>query len=564
MTRRTRTLDYAGWMVMVGALGTACSGTNAVAPPQATSSSAGTTSSAASGTSGSSAGAGGSSEPSSPTRVTIADGALEGATDGNTVKFLGIPFAKPPIGDLRWKAPQKNDTWSGVRDASNFGKRCAQVESTTLMNAASEDEDCLYLNVWTPNASAKTPLPVMLWIHGGGNVNGSASEPVPYANAGTFYSGRSLAEKGVVVVTFNYRLGVFGFLAHPELSAEKGGSPGNQGLLDQTAAMQWVKANVAKFGGDPKNVTIFGESAGSFDVCLHMASPKSRDLFHRAISESGGCTTKNTTLEIGQQSAQALATSLGCTGSATLACLRGKSVADLLKPVPAVNGMAAPSFGPVVDGQFLPEQARTLYDRGDIAKVPYLLGSNTDEGTLFVSPTLTLDTEQQLMDLLTQQYGAAAAQIAAAYPVSKFAGAPHPIRAAYARIAGDARLVCSTYDSAVRAATAKLPVWMYNFDIPVSVGTDLGATHGSELVYVFNTSPAFTPENMATSDIMESYWTSFAKKGDPNADKQLMWPVFSATSNVRMNFTAMPSVVMNFRAEECAFWRASYDRAFMQ
>ena len=188
----------------------------------------------------------GASGEGSATHVTIADGQLEGVVDGKTRKFLGIPYAKPPVGELRWKLPQKNDKWSGVRDASMFGPRCAQLASATLMNAASEEEDCLYLNVWTPEPAAKQALPVMVWIHGGGNVNGSASEPVPFLNSGVFYSGQTLSEKGVVVVTFNYRLGAFGFLAHADLGHEDGSNPGNQGLYDQTQALQWVHDNVAE------------------------------------------------------------------------------------------------------------------------------------------------------------------------------------------------------------------------------------------------------------------------------------------------------------------------------
>jgi para-nitrobenzyl esterase len=502
----------------------------------------------------------GAGSEGSATHVTIADGQLEGVVDGETRKFLGIPYAKPPVGELRWKLPQKNDKWSGVRDASMFGARCAQIASATLMNAASEDEDCLYLNVWTPAAAAKQPLPVMVWIHGGGNVNGSASEPVPFLNTGAFYSGKTLAEKGVVVVTLNYRLGALGFLAHADLADEDGSNPGNQGLYDQTQALQWVHDNVAKFGGDPKNVTIFGESAGSLDVCFHMVSPKSRGLFQRAISESGGCTTRNATASEGAKNAANLASALDCSGDKPLDCLRGKSVSELLM-VP--SGGATSGFGPVVDGAFLPDQARALYDKGAIAKVPYLLGSNTDEGTLFVGSVM-IDDEDQLRAQLTAQYGDATDDILKAYPLSKFADADKPAQAAYARIVGDAILVCSTYDSAVRAADAKLPgVWMYNFDIPVTVSATLGATHGSELTYVFGSSPNDTAEQLAAGDIIRNYWVAFAKSGDPNASKQLAWPRFTSSDNERVNFAlAMPSVVKDFRADECAFWRTRYDSLY--
>jgi para-nitrobenzyl esterase len=504
----------------------------------------------------------GSGHDGSATHVSIADGQLEGVVDGKTRKFLGIPYAKPPVGGLRWKLPQKNEPWTGVRDASMFGPRCAQLASATLMNAESDDEDCLYLNVWTPQPATKSALPVMVWFHGGGNVNGSASEPVPFLNTGAFYSGQTLAEKGVVVVTLNYRLGAFGFFAHPDLASEDGSNPGNQGLYDQTQALQWVHDNIAKFGGDPKNVTIFGESAGSLDVCFHMASPKSRGLFQRAISESGGCTTRNATLPEGQKVAQDFASALDCGGDKALDCLRGKSVSDILKQPASSN--ASNGFGPVVDGTFLPDQARALYDQGKIAKVPYLLGSNRDEGTLFIPSTLTLDGEDQLKQQLQTQYGDAVDDILKLYPLSDFADAEKPAMAAYARIVGDSVLVCTTYDSAVRAADAKVPgVWMYNFAIPVMVSATLGATHGSELTYVFGSAPNDTPEQAAAGDIIRNYWVAFAKSGDPNASKQLAWPSFTSKDNVRMNFElSEPSIVHDFRAAECEFWRSQYDKRY--
>jgi para-nitrobenzyl esterase len=255
-----------------------------------------------------------------------------------------------------------------------IGNRCAQLASAVLQSAASDSEDCLYINVWTPSSAEK--LPVMVWLHGGGNVTGSASEPIPFVNSGVFYSGEFLAQRKIVVVSLNYRLGVLGFLN------EGSSVTGNQGLLDQKLALEWVHSNIERFGGDPTNVTIFGESAGSFDVCLHMASPKSRSLFHRAISESGGCTTRQQTEADGQKYTDEVAAKLGCAGKDTIGCLRGKSVMDLLNAVPA-NIPVGKGFGPIVDGDFMPDQPRTLYDSGNVAKVPYILGSNSDEGTLF-------------------------------------------------------------------------------------------------------------------------------------------------------------------------------------
>ncbi len=311
------------------------------------------------------------------TLISLGDGMVQGEIDGGSRRFLGIPFAKPPVGNLRWRPPQPPDPWEGVLQANQMSPPCAQLAALTT--PASDNEDCLYLNVWAPPAPSG-PLPVMLWIHGGGNTSGSTADQIPLGVGGLFYNGRNLAEtRDVVIVTTNYRLNIFGFLSHPALNAEDPEYPysGNQALLDQVAALEWVRDNIAAFGGDPGNVTIFGESAGSFDVCYHVASPLSRGLFHRAISESGGCTTRSTTSAEAVQRTETLIDSIGC-GAAedALACLRALPVATLLAN--------AGGFDPIVDGGFLPDQPRTLYDNGDYAKVPYILGSNSDEGTLFL------------------------------------------------------------------------------------------------------------------------------------------------------------------------------------
>jgi para-nitrobenzyl esterase len=550
MQREWRTRAWARWSILIAACAAGCSDDE----KHSTSDAAAVVEEDAA------APAGDAGAELPPNQVKVEDGLLEGSVDDGIHKFLGIPYAAPPTGALRWRRPQPVEKWSGVKEASEFGPRCAQNESTTLMNAASADEDCLYLNVWTPDLTPAEPLTVMVWIHGGGNQNGSANEPVPYANSGLFYTGQFLAKnQNVVVVSLNYRLGWFGFFNQAELDAEEGGASGNQGLWDQRAALVWVQKNIAKFGGDPDNVTIFGESAGSLDVCFHVASPESRGLFHKAVSQSGGCTTRNSTKAQGEQQAATLASALGCSGDGALDCLRGKPVAELL----AQTGRA----GPVVDGEFLPKQARELFEAGDVAKVPYMLGSNTDEGTLFSLGT-AVTTEDELksaigMRLMTTDLDPVLAQ----YPLSQFMSAPNPQQARLARILGDAQLVCSTWDSAVRAEKAGFPgVWMYNFDVPVVIASlpslMLGATHGAELVYVFQTSPAFGAPETELSNKMQTYWANFAKTGDPNGGGQLEWPQFSEETSTRMNFALEPSVVQAFRKSECTFWRLGYDRQF--
>lgn len=491
--------------------------------------------------------------------VEVASGKLEGAWihDGAVRSFLGVPYAKPPVGELRWQPPQKPESWKDTRSATEYGGRCAQLESTTLMNAASDNEDCLYLNVWAPKAADRDNLlPVMFWIHGGGNVNGSASEPVPYADSGYFYTGENLAdEQDVVVVSLNYRLGVFGFLAHAGLSDE-GSRSGNQGLWDQVFALEWVRDNIEAFGGDPDLVTIFGESAGSFDVCGHVASPETRGLFAQAISQSGGCTTLQPTRVEAEAAADELAKQVDCDqADDVLGCLRDKSVDELLMAASKLSTR----FAPHVDGAFWPEQPRDLFDSGDVADVPYVLGSNTDEGTLFTLNAM-IDSEQELEAALKPLVDAPLEQVLEHYPLSEFEHEDKPYQAALARIVGDARLVCSTYDSAVRYAQTGAPTYMYNFDIPANI-PGLGATHGSELVYVFGSSSNLSKDQEAAAKRIRTYWANLAKHGDPNGDDLKEWPEFGE-QDVRLNFALETSVVHDFRASQCEFWRGIYDAQF--
>jgi para-nitrobenzyl esterase len=505
------------------------------------------------------------------TLVTIDDGQLQGERDGATRRFLGIPFAEPPVGDLRWKAPQPNQPWKDVRDATEFGGRCAQGPS--LQSSASDSEDCLYLNVWTADPPPAEPAPVMVWFHGGGNQNGATDDLVPLGVGGLFYDGRTLAEDhGVVVVTTNYRLGPFGFFHHPAL-AEEGSPLGNQGILDQRRALEWVQGNIAAFGGDPDNVTIFGESAGSFDVCFHIASPGSAGLFHRAISQSGGCTSRMDEPADLAAGVAAFAEAMKCTGDDPLACLRGKPVPDLLTEPPVDGAPPAPlpggdgyqggtprwGFGPMVDGTIVPDQPRALFDAGEVAQVPYILGSNTDEGTLFHIGGTAVADEEEYMAALERRFGLTESLlIAQVYPVAEY---PTP-QDALVRVTGDGSLVCSTHDTARRAAAAGLPVWLYNFDYPIPIpGLEfLGATHGAEIAFVFGTVDGEAQATLGAA--MRGYWTRLAATGDPNGDGATPWPAFSADADSRMNLDEASSVVNDFRSVECGYWRSVYDDAF--
>lgn len=499
-----------------------------------------------------------------PTRVTVAGGVLEGDVVGDSVRFLKIPYAKPPTGVLRWKAPQAAETWAGVRHEASFASPCPQPPSQ--QTAGSTNEDCLYLNVWRPKA-ATHGAPVMVWFHGGGFTTGSAADTVPLTSQFLWYNGQVFAESGVVLVTLNYRLGVFGFFAHQELPGE--GSPlGNQGLLDQRFALEWVKNNIAAFGGDPGNVTIFGQSAGSGSVCMHVASPGSRGLFHRAISESGGCTSSGATdFNAINTQITTFAGNHGCTGATTLDCLRALPADQLVSSmyVDRTMGMAALrtafAFGPVVDGPgaFMPTPPKDQFAAGDVAKVPYMLGSTNDEARLYYISAAVPASETDYQSWLQTTYGTFASRVGALYPSSKFGG---DYRLTVARIATDSGIVCGTLDTARRASAAGLPgVYMYNFDIDWSISPTLfGPCHTSEISHVFGTPYKVDAASAAVSDAMNHYWGAFARTGNPNfTGAPGKWPAFGPDAqgvDSRIQFDLSPGyeTLTGFRKDECQLW----------
>ena len=493
------------------------------------------------------------------TLIHLADGDVQGTVSGQARQFLGIPFAAPPVGALRWRPPAPAIPWAGVLQANAFGHSCPQLAS--FQGPASNTEDCLFLNVFTPDPAPRKPRPVMVWFHGGSNQQGSAGDPVPFPGvSGHFYDAQVLSqERDVVVVTVNYRLNVFGFFAHAALAGEDPQRPyaGNQGLLDQQAALRWVQANIAAFGGNQNRVTIFGESAGSEDVCLHMVSPGSRGLFRRAISESGGCTQHQPAAMQGAANAEMLAAAVGCEGNADeLACLRQVSADTLLA------NLGSSAFDPVVDGGFLPDQPRTLFDTKQFAKVPYLLGSNSDEGTLFFLGVTPVTTEAEYQAALQARYGSLASQVEAVYPAASYASP----QAALVRAFGDEILVCSTYDTARRASASGLRTFLYNFSrvIPISIlqTLGLGAFHGSEIVYVFGSITPPTPDDAMLGQTMRGYWSRFARAGNPNGRGAVRWPRYRDRSDKRLNLDVQPTLLTGFRRHECEFWWGVYDSQF--
>ncbi len=459
------------------------------------------------------------------TRSGLVAGTTE--TDGLRV-FLGIPFAAPPVGDLRWRAPQPAPSWDGVRKATAFGSRCMQGRIFDDMVFRDQtSEDCLYLNVWTPAQSENARLPVMVWIYGGGFQAGSTSEPRQ--------DGARLARKGVVVVSMNYRLGVFGFLAHPALTAESAEhASGNYGLMDQLAALRWVRDNVAAFGGDPENVTIFGESAGSFSVSALVASPLARGLVTRAIGESGAYAGRHSleaeTREASEKHGAAFAASLG---AESLAASRAKSAEQVLQAVLKTQ----PWFAPTIDGNVLPEDPNVVYAAGRQLPIPLLAGWNADEVRSGVVLGKDKPTAKTFPEQLQKRFGPAAEALLKVYPAGSDAEAVESAAA----LAGDTFLGYATWKWIELQRRTGAPVYRYSFDrkIPVAPDTkvngvpataaDVGARHAGEIEYVFgalDSSPKvpWEPADRRLSELMMSYWTNFARSGDPNGRDLPAWP----------------------------------------
>jgi para-nitrobenzyl esterase len=458
-------------------------------------------------------------------------GVLEGTvgTDPSVRVFRGIPFAAPPVGDRRWKEPQPVAPWTGVRKAAEWGTRCMQGDMWGPLQTRDKQmgEDCLYLNVWTTARSGHAKQPVLVVFHGGGFAAGSASEPRT--------DGEWFAKQGIVVVEPNYRLGVFGFLAHPELTKESNGrGSGNYGMLDQAAALEWIKRNVAAFGGDPGNVTINGESAGSMSVSALMASPLTRHLVHKAIGQSGSFFTSPSrgmaekTVAEKEQDGVKFATSVG---AASLAELRAKPAAELLAGVMKTGGWG---YSPGVDTYFMPEKVAAVYAAGKQAKIPLLAGWTSSEMGMSVAMSPHKPTAATFPDKLKEQFKDQAGAAAKVYPTSTDAEA---LQSA-ADLASDLFISYSTWKwIEVHARTA--PVYRYRFDraLPEANGSNrFGAAHASDIEYSFHTLDSkkadWKPEDRETERVMAAAFANFVKTGNPNGPGVPPWPEFGKTRQV--------------------------------
>ena len=470
------------------------------------------------------------------TTARVSGGQIEGTAASGVASFKGIPFAAPPVGDLRWKKPQPVVAWSGVKKASDYAPACMQDPNMLKFIGAPEgvSEDCLYLNVWTPAKAASERLPVMVWIYGGGFAAGATSSAT--------YDGTRLAQKGVVLVSVAYRVGPFGFLAHPDLSRESGKGSGNYGLQDMIAGLEWVKANIAAFGGDPRNVTIFGESAGGIAVSMLGASPAAKGLFAKAISESGGNFAPPRHAAEGGQQTPTLAVAEK-SGANLFEKLGAKSLADARKlPAEQVQKALPPGLGggfwPNFDGDVLPTDQYMLYSAGRFNDTPVLIGTNSDEGALFFrGATTSAAYEKTIRD----GYGEGADKILAANPHASDADAATATK----NIARDSLFGWSTWTWArLQSSKGKGAAYVYYFD-QRTPQTPAGAPHAAELGYVFRTLDARggqpRPEDLAMSELVSSYWTNFAKTGDPNGAGLPKWPAFTESAQQAMVFDTMSS-----------------------
>lgn len=475
---------------------------------------------------------------SAPPLATLDSGVVQGVPlpGGRVSLFAGIPYAAPPLGALRWQPPQPVHPWSGIRLADHFGSRAMQYPwySDMIFRDQGQSEDCLYLNVWTPAKSPSEKLAVMVWIHGGGLQAGSASEPRQ--------DGAVLATHGVVVVGINYRLGVLGFMAHPALSKEQGGSSGNYGFMDQIAALHWVKRNIAAFGGDPGNVTIFGESAGAESVSALMASPLAHGLFHRGIGQSGAllgsprhehdAKSLAATEDMGRKLAEAL-------GAKTLEQLRALPAERLIA---ATGEHSAYIFGACIDGRVLPEGVDTVYAKGLQERVPLMVGCNADEQRVYATFGSARPSLRKVRSDFKAFFGPRLDEALAFYPIFSDDAA---VRSA-GDLANDRWMSYKVWKWAyTHGQPSQTPVYHYLFarKVPVAPGTvingspatsaDVGAVHASDIPYTFGALDSmpgvtWTPQDHQLAEVMMRLWSQFAKTGNPNAPGLPDWPTYDA------------------------------------
>lgn len=504
--------------------------------------------------------------------VGTTNGSIQGLDRGASCAFLGVRFAAPPTASLRWTRPHPAAPWAPATFmATTAPPSCAQLSAAN--GQPTGVEDCLMLNIWTPNPLPASGAPVMVWLHGGGFVNASAN----FAPQ----NGQNLAAlTGAIVVAPNYRLGPFGFLRHSALAAEDSAA-GNYGLLDQRAAIEWVRNHIAAFGGDPNNVTIAGQSAGAHSVSLHLVAPGSAGLFHRAIMQSGTASFRMRTAADAQQQGNELATALGCSGSesAVVACLRSKTQNQVLAARPPnqfeeLTETGRTQWTPIVDGIEIPDQPRHLYERGAFSRVPVLLGQNRDEGWTFVNRSFPAGVAaDQYETAIETEFGADAPFVLATYPAADYASP----KDALARLAGDVEYACEATRMAELIERTKTPVFLYSFEYEVDPVVLDRVVHGLEVNFVFGNNygpPLFAPYTLGTADLalfheMSGYWTRFMRSGNPNTDDPnvVHWPAFKHPTGLGRGSEKYLAFNLTIREGKrqretyCDFWKPAFWRS---
>ena len=474
-----------------------------------------------------------------PDRVAVESGQLQGVVRDGVVAFKGIPFAAPPVGDLRWRPPHPVANWTGVRDASAYGADCMQepFPSDAAPLGTTPAEDCLVLNVWRPADAKARKLPVMVWIYGGGFVNGGSSPAV--------YAGDAFARRGVILVSFNYRVGRFGFFAHPALSAESAGGPlGNYGFMDQIAALKWVQRNIAEFGGDPGNVTLFGESAGGFSVHTLMTTPAAKGLFHKTIIQSGGGRSSIVPGRrvsggaggppSGESIGLAFATSVGVRGedAAALAALRALPAEKVVSGLNMMTMFNPTYAGPMIDGQIVVDEPEKVYRTGGGMRIPVMTGA-TDMDIGF-SQARTIDDVFAQFGEERKALARSAYDPAGSGDVRRVGGTAASDR----MMVEPARFIARTFSS------QGTPAYVFRFSyVAESMRKEWpGAPHATDIPFAFDTvkakyEAALTPADARTADAANAYWTAFAKTGDPNGPGRPHWPAYDPARDVILDFT---------------------------
>ena len=493
-------------------------------------------------------------------------GPVRGVLRGAGCTYLGIPYAAPPVGDLRWKPPQPKAPWaSAVLSATSAPPTCPQINN---MGQPAGSEDCLLLNIWAPLRPAQAP--VIVWFHTGGFQATSANFAASNAE-------RFAQERNAIVVAPNYRLGPFGFLAHSALTLEDPAykSSGNYGLLDQRAALVWVRDHIAAFGGDPGNVTIAGTSAGSQSVSLHLVSPASAGLFHRVIMQSGVASARWTSAAEAEAQGEQFARALDCTDVRTVAaCLRSKTRDQVLRALPLFQAQIVESnavqWSPTVDGLEIPDQPRELYKRGRFNRVPLIIGVNKDEGWVFVDRSFPSGLDStQYEAVVRSEFGVDAPAVLSLYPATAF---PSP-KDALSQLTGDAEYVCEARRVARLVSQARVDVYFYSFEHAIDAVTPGRAFHGLESNLLFGnnfgapSNHVLTAADLALFRAMSGYWTRLAETGNPNSpDEAVRWPLFRVDrypilSDRYLVLDDIVSAANRLRDRQCTFWDRFYFRS---